>query len=155
MAIYSVYLPPENMSEPAADRFRLVSDSKSPMALIFPPFWLAWNRLWLELLAYAVVVLVIGLLAAWKPSTAVLYLSALPGLYLLLEGSALISGKLERAGWRFAGVVDADTREAAEIRFIVQNDNMFATPATPILPAVSRQAFASDHARPASGLFPE
>ena len=152
MAIYSGYLPPEYMSDPVADRFQLVSDAKSPLALIFPPFWLAWHRLWLELLAYGVVVLAIGLLAAWKPSTAVLYLSALPGLYLLLEGNELIRGKLERNGWRFAGLVDADTKEAAEIRFLMQNEKTFDAPNTPTVLTASRQTFISDHARPVSGL---
>jgi hypothetical protein len=155
MAIYSAYLPPvEDGREPAIS-FRLVSDAKAPLALIFPPFWLAYHRLWLELLTYAVVALAIALLAVWMPGVPVLYLSAIPGFYLLLEGNELIRRKLERKGWRFAGVSEASTLEDAEIRFITDHAELFepnrnwitqtSRPDTSPRPIVSKPG----------GLFPE
>ncbi len=128
MAIYSAYLPPNSSASDdngthASDTFKLVSDAKAPLALVFPPFWLIWHRLWLELLLYVVFAIAVAMLAAWKPSPPILYLSALPGLFLLLEGNAMVARKLERKGWRFAGIVDGETLEDAEIRFIVQNQN--------------------------------
>lgn len=153
MAIYSAYLPPrENMENPA-ETFRLVSDAKAPLALIFPPFWLAWHRLWLPLMAYAVIMIAIGILAAAYPSTPVFYLSALPGLYLLLEGNSLIAGKLERQGWRFAGVVDAENREDAELRFLVQNEQALVAsePKKPVIPSPKTAPLATAPL----GLFPE
>ncbi|MEM7215494.1 MAG: DUF2628 domain-containing protein [Pseudomonadota bacterium] len=119
MATYTAYLPPEEWIGDPAEGFRLIRDSKNPWALIAPPIWLVWNRLWLPLLVYVVVAFAIILLAIWQPSGIITYLSAIPGLYLLLEGGELIRGKYERAGWRYAGVVEGDTREAAEIRFLM------------------------------------
>ncbi|MEL7428676.1 MAG: DUF2628 domain-containing protein [Pseudomonadota bacterium] len=155
MAIYSVYLPPEDRPDARADEFRLVSDAKAPLALIFPPFWLAWHRLWLELLAYCVIVFALGLYAAWNPSVAVLYLSAIPGFYLLLEGNDLVRRKLERKGWRFAGVVDGENTEAAEIRFITQNPQRLERVSPRTVSASPAYLTESSRVLPAAGLFPE
>ncbi len=137
------------------ERFRLLRDAKAPLALIFPPFWLAWHRLWLELLVYAVVAIGIAMLAAWKPLPPVFYLSAIPGLYLLLEGNELIRRKLERKGWRFAGVVDGANQEEAEIRFVVENENLL----TPTMPERHHQSTEFSQAPLMSsapaGIFPE
>lgn len=155
MAIYSAYIPPLTDAQNEPDNFRLVSDSKAPLALIFPPFWLAWHRLWLELMIYAVFAIAIALLAVWKPSPPILYLSALPGLFLLLEGNAMIARKLERRGWQFAGVVDGDSLDEAEIRFMIQNEYVTDEP-TP-KPAVLEQPETTQFRQtPAAvGLFPE
>lgn len=153
MAIYSAYLPPQGDTSDPLMNFRLVSDAKAPYALIFPPIWLAFNRLWLPLGVYSVIALAIAMIAIAFPVTPALYLSFLPGLYLLLEGNALIAARLERIGWRFAGVVDGATKEEAEIRFIMKSHEgvepsvQVKKPATPnpqmkLLPAPA-------------GLFPE
>lgn len=118
MTIYSVYLPPLGSSKPPAETFRLIPDKKSPWALIAPLFWLLYHRLWLALLAYLVVTAAIALLFSWQQHIAIAYLSALPGLYLLLEGQELVSAKFERMGWRFAGVVEGEDKEEAEIRYL-------------------------------------
>ena len=153
MAIYSVYLPPQGDTSDQIDTFRLVSEGKSTFALIFPPFWLAFHRLWLPLLAYAVVALAIAMFAATYPVTPALYLSVLPGLYLLLEGNTLIAAKLERLGWQFAGVVDGQTQEEAEIRFIIQNQensNSSVPAENPISPKPQMKLLPAP-----AGLFPE
>ena len=122
MATYLAYLPPAGWTGDRRDDFKLVRDGKNPLALIFPPFWLAWHRLWLELLVYAVITFAIILLAIWQPGAPVMYLSAVPGLYLLLEGDELIRRNLERFGWQYSGVIEGDTREEAEIRFLENAD---------------------------------
>ncbi len=155
MAIYSVYLPPEQSNKNAAEHFRLLRDAKAPLALIFPPLWLAWHRLWVELIVYFAIVLGISLLAAWKPLPPVLYLSAIPGLYLLLEGNELVRKKLERAGWRFAGVVDAQNLEEAEIKFVLENEGQLnLADETRNHPAAPKPSHAFSAPVPA-GLFPE
>jgi len=128
MTTYTVYLPPDEMSENEHEDFRLVPDAKATLALLFPPFWLAWHRLWLPLMVYIVVLAAIILFAVSSPSIAVSYLSILPGLYLLLEGYQLVRSKLERDGWRYAGTVDGENREEAEIRFIVTSPHMTEKP---------------------------
>ena len=155
MAIYSVYLPPESSGKNVAENFRLLRDAKAPLALIFPPVWLIWHSLWVELAVYFAIAMAISLLAAWQPLPPVFYLSAFPGLYLLLEGNELIRRKLEREGWHFAGVVNGDNQDEAEIRFLVENNQKFnierPKPAART-PVVSRSIMS----KPAGvGLFPE
>lgn len=153
MAIYSAYMPGGVGRSEANERVRFVSDSKAPLALVFPPFWLAWNRLWMELMIYLVLALAIALLAVWNPVTPVLYLSAIPGLFLLFEGNELVRRKLERSGWRFAGVVDAMNTEEAEIRYFYQanTENVVHRPTH----HVTRAAVPAPPRSAPVGLFPE
>ena len=155
MATYTIYLPPEEQLVKPLDGCKALHDGKSTWALVFPPFWLIWHRLWLELLIYAIVMFVISLIAFWQPGAAIAYLSAVPGLYLLLEGSELVRKKHERNGWRYAGVVEGDTQEEAEIRFLVNHEpELIAKQATSKpQPVVSRVPFHVPDVNP--GLFPQ
>ncbi len=121
MTTYSVYLPPEDSMDNSEEGLRLVPDTKATLALFFPPFWLAWHKLWLPLMVYFVVIFAIIILAFTSPSIAVSYLSILPGLYLLLEGYELVRKNLENTGWRYAGIVEGENIEEAEIRFLVNS----------------------------------
>ena len=151
MTIYSAYLAPKGRDSDYAKDFRLVSDRKAILALIIPPFWLAWHRLWLELSVYVAVWAGIAILAGWQPGIAVVYLSALPGLYLLLEGNELVRRNLERQGWCFTGIVDAENPEEAELKFVHQNMDLLQTP------ALKPNQVAHPISKPLApiGLFPE
>jgi len=81
--------------------------------------------LWLPLMVYFCVIVAIMLLAFTSPGIAVSYLSILPGLYLLLEGYELVRKNLESKGWQFAGIVEGENKEEAEIRFIVNHEDVF------------------------------
>ena len=151
MAIYSAYVSPDAQMPGAARDFRLVSDRKAIMALIVPPLWLIWHRLWLELLIYLGIWAGIGMLASWQPGIAIAYLSALPGFYLLLEGNELIRRKLERDGWIFAGIFDADNSDEAELRFVLQNANMLQT----VVPRPHQSFHPAPKSLSPVGLFPE
>lgn len=151
MTIYSAYLPGKSVSSSAVDEFRLVPDAKAPLALIFPPFWLAWHRLWLELLAYLVVIAGIILIGVWQPGPLISYLSLIPGLYLLLEGNEHIRYKLERDGWRYIGVVDAENREEAEIRLVMNSQELVEEPD----PKPKKSSLALKPLHGSQGLFPE
>jgi len=153
MSIYRLYLPPEvqgNFSE----EFRLIPDSKAIFALIAPPIWLIWNRLWLPLMAYFVVTLAIALVGAFYPGPLVAYLSVIPGFYLLLEGRELVLNKMRREGWREVAIIDAQNQEEAEIKYIVSADEaglLTKVPNDTVRPT-KRLAGASG---PFIGLFPE
>ena len=160
MAIYSAYLPPDASGETALTGFQLVPEGKAIFALLFPVVWLAVKRLWLALLIYLVLTVLLVMVVNWYPGLPVMYLAALPGLYLLLEGNELVRKKLERNGWQYAGVVDADNRHDAEAKFICSNTKLFAS-----LPSQHANQSASaaknfrltsvhPHSVPA-GLFPE
>lgn len=155
MTTFTVYYPPADDAGSSTDRFRLVPDSKSVLALVVPPVWLAWHQLWLELLAYLLVVACIVLIGIWQPVPAVSYIWALPGFYLLLEGHELVCRRLERQGWHYAGTVEGENRDEAELRFAMQaaeaGRQVAAAPSAP-RPAAAVPAAASH--RPL-GLFPE
>ena len=118
MTIYSVYVI-EAPDKDTGHDYRFVPDTKSIWALIAPPVWLIWHRLWLALLVYFCVATGIGMLAGLEPGPAAAYLSILPGLFLLLDGNQLIVNKLERDGWVYQGVVEANSKEDAETKFFM------------------------------------
>lgn len=126
MTTYTVYTPPKDNLVHSEENFRLVPDTKATFALFFPPFWLLWHKLWMALMVYFCVIVAIMILAFTSPSIAVSYLSILPGLYLLLEGYELVRKNLESQGWEFAGIVEGENKEEAEIRFIVNQGDRFA-----------------------------
>lgn len=126
MTVYNVFLPPDQDPAKLESGFRLVPESKSVLALIFPPFWLAWHRLWLALLVWLVIAAIIVLIGLWQPGPLIGYLWALPGFYLLLEGHQLVCNRLERSGWRYAGIVEAENPEEGELRFVMNSPHLFS-----------------------------
>jgi len=118
MATYGVYLPPLGMTGNSVDGFRLLRDGKSVFALVVPLIWLIWHRLWLPLMVYLLASAAILALFMASTHVSVAVLSLLPGFYLFLEGPELLRAKLERAGWRYATVVEAQNEEEAELRFL-------------------------------------
>jgi len=82
-------------------------------------------------------------------------LSALPGLYLLLEGRELIVGKLTSKGWREVTTLEAQNREEAEIKYIISANEvglLTNVPDDTVKPPKRLTAAASG---PSIGLFPE
>jgi len=99
------------------DHVEAVPDSVSAWAIIAPPFWLLWHRLWLSLALYVIVVLFLfGLLGTdyWQVT---IFLSGLPGLYLWLEGNQLRRNDLERRGFVLTKIVDAPDEDTALIKY--------------------------------------
>lgn len=120
MAIYTVYTPPMGSKGNRTENIRFIEDGKSVLALVFAPFWLAWHRLWVPLLLYTAFQMSVSLLVKDATSLPLAMLTVLPSLYLLLEGSQLLRNALERKGWHYSGVVDAQTKEEAELRFFAR-----------------------------------
>ena len=111
MAMYTVHLPPDG----DISRARFIRESVNIIALIIPMLWLIWNRLWLELMAYITFLAAIAVFAMNGGEKLAPILSALPGLYLFIEGNQFIRARLERAGWMQDAVVDATNVAEAEI----------------------------------------
>lgn len=118
MAIYTVHIPPQQTRE----RARFVREGANIFALLIPPLWLLWHRLWLPLAGYLLAVLLTSLFARYSGFVPGLLMSVLPGLYLFVEGNELIRHRLSRAGWEFAGVVSAENAADAEIRLFTEPD---------------------------------
>lgn len=155
MTTYTVYMPSKDNLVQSEENFRLIPDAKATLALFFPPFWLIWHRLWLPLMVYFCVIIAIMLLAFTSPGIAVSYLSILPGLYLLLEGYELVRKNLENKGWQFAGIVEGENKEEAEIRFIVDQGFMFAEQKPVVLSQQKTVMPNSGVKKNTMGLFPE
>jgi len=123
MATHLIYLPPsEGDLKPETD-FKVLADRKSYFALVVQPLWLMFHRLWLCFGAYLVLMVAASLFLAWRPATPAPWLLSIPGLYFWLEGPRHLAARLERKGWRFAGVVDADDKEAAAVKWIARDTN--------------------------------
>lgn len=112
MALFEVYT-----RENTAD-VEFVSDRVSVFALVLPAIWLVWHRLWYALAVYGLIALTIAALGSTQWGAIAAAMSFLPGLYLFLEGSNLIGARLERQEFSLAGLVEADSRESAELQWV-------------------------------------
>ena len=132
MAAYLVLEPPEGDAEKRAVRARLIRDGFSWLAFLFPVPWFLFHRLWIEaLVALAAtfgVAVAAELLGLGHGGTA---LSLLVSLAVGLEGEALRAAALRRRGWREWGVVEAENREEAEMRYLTEAEMPSPLPAGP------------------------
>jgi hypothetical protein len=137
----------------AADRILFVREKFSWTALIFAPLWLLWHRLWLGLLGWLVAVIIIGLVA-WVlmlDQTTASIAGFIPSLVVALEGTELRRMKLQRRGYRYAGVVVAQDLEDAERRFFTR----WIVPAKAAMPPAPRASLPPLAETPVIGLFPQ
>lgn len=133
MASYVVMEPPGG----GAARAELVRDRFTFIGFLFPPVWLLWHKLWIAALVVVALLLalaVLGELAGRGPVTA--GLSLLVSVYVGLEGPALRLNALQRRGWQGTGVVEAGSRDDAEMRLLAARELPAAPPAPrPAVPA--------------------
>ena len=154
MTIYTVHLPADGASEKA----RMTSEAPALLALVFPAFWLLWHRLWFALVVYLLLAAIFSLAAEWTGSVALGVVAFLPGIFLFFEGRQLLRARLERKGWRFAGVVDAGSVETADLRYFglgsetVPDTNRPAVGKTPATPLPPRRPLDEDNG-PSIGIF--
>jgi Protein of unknown function (DUF2628) len=123
-----------------------VRDGFSLPALIVPHLWLLFYRQWLA--AAAVIgAMVLGALAAWQWGAPLIAVGTdiLISLYVALEGATLRIANLERDGFSEAAIVEAATREEAEIRYygtLPESALTFTPPASSAFGRPSNNAFA-------------
>jgi len=160
MAIYSVYLPPEatgpdNLLDSDRARIAFLADGKSVLALVVPLIWLIWQRLWLPLAIYFLVVTVIITVTQFLSPQLGLVLSVLPGFFLFLEGRELIRRRYERQGWHFDGVIEAPDEISAETRYFSNHELNPAQSINAVNSNFRLQRPVLPRTVPAMGLFPE
>jgi len=161
MPVYTVHEPPRRDDDALghAMRFRFVRDGFHFWAFLLSPLWMLRHRLWIELIAY---LLLLGgavfLLRRFGLQESAgfwvwLFLAALVG----MEASSLLRCKLARRGFELVGIVGGDGLEAAERRFFDRWDEETARPAA-VAPTPPPSPFGPPSA-PASGdivgLFPQ
>ena len=115
--IYTVYEKPE-LEEPSA-RVMLVREGFSWLALIFGLLWLLARGLWVASLVYAVALAVLVYLAqyAGMDDDALTLIPLFAQLVLGFVANDLQRESLQRRGYRFTGVVAAESVLAATRRY--------------------------------------
>jgi Protein of unknown function (DUF2628) len=153
MPAFAVFEPPMRAGRRAAhhtDRFVFLRERFGWAAFLFGPLWMIWQRLWLVLIIYLIVLGLIGFglqrlgIASQVGSTVYFLIALLVG----FEAASLRRWTLLRRGWRDRGIVIADDLEMAERRFFDSWSADRATPPPPYAPASSSGAGVI-------GLFPE
>jgi hypothetical protein len=116
MASYVIFEPP---GPPEAERAVLIRDGFHWLAFLVPLFWFLWYRLWIEAgLLFAAMVGLAALERLAAAEGAVPVLSLLLSLGVGFEAPALRMAALRRRGWRECGVVGANGRDEAAIRYL-------------------------------------
>lgn len=157
MAFHTVLTPPPSVAtgRDALEKTLFLKDGFVVTAFLFTGLWLLAKRLWLAFFVFALVyagIIALGRAARVDP-LAIGVAQLLIGLYLGLEGNALLERKLVRKGWRVAGVVEGRDRDQMERRFF----ETVPVPDAPAQAAVPRAtaAAASPGPAPVLGLFPD
>lgn len=120
MASYVVMEPPVR---DGAEKAILIRDGFHFLAFVFPVFWLLFHRLWLEALGVLAAALALGAASSYLGYDPLAIIASLAlGIFIGLEGAALKTHALSRRGWRHWGVVEAETRDDAEIRYLALNE---------------------------------
>lgn len=153
MAIFSVHLPGNAAPEVAADRAVFVRDGFAFWALLFGPLWFLRHREWLGLVGWLVIAVLISVAERWLgPVTS-------GGFELILAlATGVVANDIRRLslvlrGFREAGVVEGQSREAAERRFF---DSWLGQPSPIPPPPVSPVLHPARSVPPGVlGLFPE
>lgn len=117
MAIYVVMEPPRHRA--AADEV-YVRDGFHWIGFLLPLVWLLWNRLWIETVVLLAVMLGLGVLGETSGSAEMIVggFTFLVSIYVGLEGPALRIWALRRRGYAEWGVVEAENRADAELRYL-------------------------------------
>lgn len=154
MAIYVVMEPPRDRA--GSDEI-YVRDGFHWLGFLLPVVWLLWNRLWIETLVLLGVMLGLGLLGETSGSAQAIVggFTLLVSIYVGLEGPALRIWALRRRGYAEWGVVEADNRADAEVRYLSSQPRDVDTeqrPLPPIRQGVALSASGTGN-EPELGLF--
>ena len=150
MAVFTPYLPPDGN---AADA-RFLADRPSLLALVFPPLFLVWHRLWWPLVLYVLATILLMVIGAAVSEGLSAALGILPGLFLFVHGRELVRGNLLARGWREAAAIAADDAGEAELRFYMGRAG--SAPAAPVPPPLPRTISQAPRPQAGSlGIFPQ
>ncbi len=115
MALFTVLEPPKG----EIDKVTFVREGFAPLALVFTVLWALWHRMWVMAAILFAILVAISLsvtLLDLNPAVASL-LELATGLIFGFEARRLRIMSLERSGYRQAGLIEASTREAAELGY--------------------------------------
>jgi hypothetical protein len=166
MPVYTVHEPSRRDSDDDTightSRFVFVRDGFHFWAFLLAPFWMLRHRMWLEFIAYLLIVggATFVMRRLGIAESAGLWVALLIALLIGIEASSLRRWKLSRRGFENRGVVVADDLVMAERRFFdgwMAQDGQ-VTPVTPVERPSPPPPPASPFTRAPSdivGLFPQ
>ena len=100
------------------DNMVAIPESVAKWAIFFPPYWLAYHRLWWALILYLLATVLITIAAFVFQNPPLFFLSGLLGVYLFLEGHQLRRQRLDKLGYKLIDIVDCSTEQHAINRSI-------------------------------------
>ncbi len=119
MAIYVVMEPSTSAVKKASESAVFIRDGFYFFGFISPVVWMIWHRLWVLAAVTFVVTIILSMVGEWAGIIAgVPLLSLLISFYIGIEGGVLRVSALRCAGWRQWGVIEANTIDDAEIRYL-------------------------------------
>ena len=122
MPVYTVHEPPRrDPDDDALDhamRFRFVRDGFHFWAFLLAPLWMLWHRLWIELIAYLLIVggTAFALRRFGIEEEAGFWVALFLAVLVGVEASSLLRWKLTRRRFEQVGIVVGEDLEEAERR---------------------------------------
>lgn len=152
MAIYSIHLPGNTTPEVAADRAVFVRDGFSFWAMLFGPLWFLRHCEWLGLVGWLVIAALMSVAERWLGSVISGGFELILALATGVAANDIRRLTLALRGFRESGVVEGQSREAAERRFF---DSWLGQP-RPVTPSAPPVLHPARSVPPGVlGLFPE
>ena len=132
MALFTILEAPDHKS----DRLVVVKDGFSASALIFTVFWALWHRMWVISAILFALFVATGLLVnvLGINSTLGSALEIAIGLIFGFEARGLYIRSLEKAGYHMAGLIEASSREAAELSYLLGRESSRMAMSTAVAP---------------------
>ncbi len=141
----------DRTGESRFDSLTAIPEGKATWALIAPPFWLAYHRLWWHFSLYCLVAFFFLSLLATPFFLVTMLVGGLPGLYLLIEGHQLRREQATQNGLHHMGTVEAVNETEALERFLAS----WQEAKTDIAPSPSFTVGNTKSDNLAFGIFPE
>jgi hypothetical protein len=158
MPVYTVHEPQQRDNDVLTHTARIafVRDGFHFWAFLLGPLWLLRHRMWLEFIAYLIIVggITFAIARLGVTDSAGAIVAFLIAILLGMEAPSLRRWKLARRGFDYRGVIVGEDRDHAERRFF---DGWIAQDHTPVTPP---PAPPSPFGRPTAGndvvgLFPQ
>ena len=97
-----------------------VRDGFRILAFLIPLFWFLFHRMWIEAAVTLALIVALAILTSAAGYPAHWPLSLIASIFAGLEAPALRLASMRRAGWRDAGVIEAEDAFGAEERYAAE-----------------------------------
>ena len=111
--IFTIHVKPEALGDARSVTAVAIPETKAKWALLFPPIWLIWHKLYFEVALYSMIGVTVLILLFTPYAMAAIAVAGLPALSLYLEGNQIRRNALDRTGYKMVNVIDAPDEEMA------------------------------------------